>query len=870
MAGGDRILAGLEDWLEVEELVESGGMGSIYRGRVRASGELVAVKVMTASGESAGARFEREAQMLAQLRHPGIVRYHRHGLTDDGIAYLAMEWLEGEDLRHRLTSSGLTPMASVRLIRRVAEALGYAHARGIVHRDLKPSNLFLIDGDVERVKVLDFGVARSLGSTQVTRTGAIIGTAAYMAPEQARGGDDVGPRSDIFALGCILYKCLTGRSPFVAAHPLAMIGQIMFSEAPRLRDARPELPASLDELVASMLAKDPAKRPADADELCRAIDALGSLTGMVARSVSAQPSLGLTETERRLMCLVLVGDALPSATDATQLDDATVEDNSFRTHADVGQTGESHSATLAALNAEVTRHGGQGGPMTNGTFVAAFMADGAATDLAVRAAECALSLRAVVPASPISVTTGREVFGGQLRLGDMLEHQSERLEQSRRDAEGMSRTGALPIELDATTAGLLDTRFYVTPGTERVSLLWKQLEATTKPRTLLGRETPCVGRDRELALLEEILDECIEEPVARSVLVTGPAGIGKSRLRYEFLQRVDDRDQPVDLWTAQAHPVGRPAELSLIGAAIRCALGIVAGEPTAVSRRKIRARVARHFSRDDALRMRDMLAALSEVDRASSGGVPSLDPTDVDGELGNRFVEFLRAECAVSPVLLLLEDVHWSDAASVRLVDHALRAMREAPLMVIATARPEVHQRFPGLWFDRGVEQVRLHALRRSTCNRYVRDALGEGATKEEVQALVQQSGGNAFFLEELVRAHVEGAEELPPTVLAMVQARLERFPSRVRRLLRAASVYGAEFTVAGIRALLDEPDADGDDAEQWLAFLEEQEVIARHPSRDAYLFVHAYIRDAAHAMLTEGDRVRAEQRAAAWLAEQH
>ncbi|HEX8108814.1 MAG TPA: serine/threonine-protein kinase [Kofleriaceae bacterium] len=200
----------LEERFEIEDRIQGGGMGEVFRARDRVSGEPVAIKVIASGHDPRGARFAREVRLLSELSHPAIVRYVAHGVTAPGVPFLVMEWLDGEDLRRRLEREPLTIGESVALAARVAEALGVAHARGIVHRDLKPSNLFLPDRRIDQVKVLDFGIARRDGLTHLTRTGTLIGTPGYMAPEQARSHEVVDARADVFALGCVLFECLTG------------------------------------------------------------------------------------------------------------------------------------------------------------------------------------------------------------------------------------------------------------------------------------------------------------------------------------------------------------------------------------------------------------------------------------------------------------------------------------------------------------------------------------------------------------------------------------------------------------------------------------------------------------------------------------
>lgn len=248
----------VDERYEILAAAGRGGMGRVYHARDRTTGRSVALKRV----EVDDARFAREAKVLAGLAHPGIVGYVADGRGADGARYLVMEWLEGEDLARRLERGPLTVEEAVSLGRRVSSALGAAHARGVVHRDVKPSNLFLVGGRVDDVKVVDFGLARADAATSVrTRTGALLGTPSYMAPEQAKGDRDVGPTADVFSLGCVLYECLTGERAFGGAHVLAVLSNLLTSKPPRPRARAPHVPRDLDDVIARMLARDPAKRP---------------------------------------------------------------------------------------------------------------------------------------------------------------------------------------------------------------------------------------------------------------------------------------------------------------------------------------------------------------------------------------------------------------------------------------------------------------------------------------------------------------------------------------------------------------------------------------------------------------------------------
>jgi serine/threonine protein kinase/predicted ATPase len=257
---------------ELEAEVAGGGMGSIFRALDLSTGVPVALKTWPATtGARDGnparararrlARFEREAAALAAIAHPGVVRYIAHGVTSAGEPFLVMAWVAGCDLAQKLRASGLSVSETLRLAERVLSALAEMHAQGVVHRDLKPANVMLEAFDARRAVLVDFGIARAANAVVVTGRGARLGTPCYMSPEQIRDPRTVDGRADVFALGCVVFECLTGTRAFQGDDPLGTVAQVLLDGAPDLSRARPELPAPIVRWAMDLLASDRAQRP---------------------------------------------------------------------------------------------------------------------------------------------------------------------------------------------------------------------------------------------------------------------------------------------------------------------------------------------------------------------------------------------------------------------------------------------------------------------------------------------------------------------------------------------------------------------------------------------------------------------------------
>jgi len=253
----------------IEALIGRGGMGAVYlASHKRLQGKKVAIKTLHADlgGKEILARFKREADIASQLDHPNIVKVENYNVLPDGTPYIVYEYLQGESLAQRIADGGAMSIESTfSILRQIGSALGAAHRLGVVHRDLKPQNIFLQPSEsdgraVEIAKVLDFGISKILGGTQSVKTqeATLLGTPQYMAPEQARG-TQVDARTDLYALGAIAYRALTGRNPFGGADTPAILYAVVHT-MPVAPSSLVELGADLDRWTALALAKDPATR----------------------------------------------------------------------------------------------------------------------------------------------------------------------------------------------------------------------------------------------------------------------------------------------------------------------------------------------------------------------------------------------------------------------------------------------------------------------------------------------------------------------------------------------------------------------------------------------------------------------------------
>jgi serine/threonine protein kinase len=801
------------DRFELKSQAGSGGMGTVYQAIDRQTQQVVAVKILHGKGGTDAARFDQEAALLAELRHPGIVRYVDHGITAHGESYIAMEWLSGETLEERLMRGPLSAPAVARLGRRVLEALAAAHERGIVHRDIKPSNIFLVDWRIDDTRILDFGIARRvLDTKRFTKVGSTVGTPMYTAPEQARGDRDVDGRVDVFSLGSVLFECLAGEPPFTGETPMEVMAKICIGAPPRLAPVCPNLPPRLEQVIESMLKQDRRERPSDAGKLAAALADVSPDLGDANDPLACEPPPTthgtLTDGEQRVMCALMIAAVAPAQPSPEGRLPPRRVDPGMKATSVVMPTVLPANET-GVLQKAVEPFGGHVDRLLDRSLLVTLPARGQLREQAAQIARCALALRASTPGAAMAIATGRAALLAKLPVGPLIDQAANLLEGE----------DAGVIAIDQATARLLPARFQL-QGTHDLRLVG-ETGSDDRPRQIGGRMGPFVGRDRELSTLVALFREAAEEGVARAALVLGGAGAGKSRLRQEFLQALDGEAEEV------------------------------AVQPTVLR------------AQGDVVRSNARYQLLGKL--LTDAGI-DLDFKVSAQQIQDAWIEWLRARCAAGPVLLVLEEMQWADLACVQLVDTALRLLKDQSLFVLALGRPEVEDQFPGLWNERSVERLRLPPLGRKSGQTLVRHFI-HGASEETEAFVLDRWDGNPFFLEELVVAVLAGKTIVPDSVLGVVEARFDELETEVRRVARAASVFGDEaFSPEGVVALLGEKSRR--ELTDALEILVGRDMLQRCVvgGETAYRFRNRLVREAAYRMLPTGDRALARRLARAWL----
>jgi serine/threonine-protein kinase len=476
-----------------------GGMGVVHAAEHTLLGRRAAIKVLRSElsqDQDAVTRFFNEARAAAAIRHPGIVEVYDFGWTPDGAAFLVMEYLEGESLTRRSARARVRWPAALAIARQIAGALAAAHAMGIVHRDLKPDNVFLVpDPDVpggERIKLLDFGIAKlAVASSStwhgVTRTGALIGTPTYMAPEQCRGVA-VDHRADLYALGCVIYELCCGRPPFIGEGPGDVLAAHIHLPVPAMSNTNAEIPQIVEALVRRLLAKAPIDRLQTADRVILAIDALTfERTPATTASAAAAAATGRVRVVTGSAMTTLAGSVAMTAPLrwTTRLRWSVAAFAAFLAAITIATVGLSRDVRVVAAVPAAA------GPAQPAALVVAAGPDEPRNALGRSVAQTppdetpAPPVEPAAPPAPIDVVVDSAPSGAEVVLGGAV--------QGTTPFVGRLPRGDLDVKLVVRLAGYVDQTILVHPTApirERVTLARKPAPAVTK------RSTP--DRDRSV------------------------------------------------------------------------------------------------------------------------------------------------------------------------------------------------------------------------------------------------------------------------------------------------------------------------------------------------------------------------------------
>jgi hypothetical protein len=820
----------------IEREVGRGGAGIVYRAWDLETEQYVALKVLPVDPGDAPAeeaRLTREGELVSHLDHPSIVRIVAYGVLEESqMPFVAMEWLEGEDLSARHKRAPLNMRQAVELAILVGRALGTAHEAGVIHRDIKPGNVVLIartedSGELDVwPKLVDFGTA-ARGDIRITRTGDVVGTPAYMAPEQARGDAPVDARCDIYSLGATLFELISGRPPHVGPTPIATLARLVTTPAPRLSELRRDTPPLLDNIVNRMLATEPEHRPESMREVCDGLeDALKEFERMSWPTfASNEPALStrLGSSASRLVTSIV----------ALRFGKASARERALE---------------------HLRQRGADAVPLGAEAIVAHLGARRAVGTEAAAALE--LGRKLARAGARVGIASGRARVNMLSPLGEVqpVGEVVDRASALARDAEaGM-------VLADTTTSELGRGRFEFRARDDGSSIVGEGLRGGATERV---GGAPFVGREPEMAQVQSAFERARGDSTPILVTITGPPGIGKSRLRREVLARITTQADAPNVILQRAEAYGRGHALGAAADVLRAIVGLPKGATAKEAENAIVARLGPSTRNELTAASREIMARLLANEELPEG----LDPRGARDVLWLAMTDLVIQVASTQPTVIVLEDLQWADPESIGWLDHMLGRSSNRPLMVMALVRPSFWTEHPNRFAGRDHVRLELRPISKRATRAIARALLGEAAGEEVLDQIVDQAGGLPLFAEELARLAATQKKPISaPTIEAAIQVSLDSLDDECRDAVGRLSVYGLTCWDAGLEAL-DMPNAESVMKALAAGEILMEQNVSRFPGTREWLFKHALVREVAYSCLGELERKELHGLAASWLA---
>ncbi|HSQ60017.1 MAG TPA: protein kinase [Acidobacteriota bacterium] len=918
---------------EITEEIGSGGMATVYRAYQPSMDRHVAIKVIRSSilhDPALRERFQREARLIARLEHPHLLPVYDFDGEHDP-PYIVMRYLEGGTLKQVQQKGGVPRDELLYILNQLAGALDYAHRQGVVHRDLKPSNV-MIDKEGNAF-LTDFGIARASGNEKdLTGTGFMIGTPGYMAPEQARGDAQVDRAADIYSLGVMAFEILTGRPPYEHESGFEVILAHLNSPIPKASDLASDVPKSVDPVIAKALAKEKGDRHPTAaafvEELARALKIKPSSAPAALQSMTQTISVDQLAALRAQRA----GGETPSASTpsdqqrqmtAVSVDVKELAEMLYETGADAEKVKTTTAGLWGGFAEIAAKLGGVIHSRADESGLVLWGRDRAREDDTENAIRAALLMRdrtraAVKGALGAAWEPTEEnplPFAAGITTGPvLLERETE---------SGSYTASGAPITLagrlkDAASAGgilVAHETYTLVRGVftfiqrdplrirGRKEPLDVYIVTQVKPRAfrlrargIEGVETRMIGREIELRLLQEALTLTLEDGETQVVTVVGEAGVGKSRLLYEFSNWMELQEQSVWFFQARATQPSMLQPYSLTRDLFSFRFQILDSDPLSQVHEKF-VKGIEGFLGAGSTRKAHFIGQLVGFDFSDK---PEVSAALQDGDAFRRAAqgflgEFFTTASKKNPVVIHIEDIHWADDRSLDLINNLVRENTDLPLFVLCMARPSLYERRPQ-WGEgqRFHERIQLEPLSQLSSRRLVRELLKH--VPEVPTALrdlvVDRADGNPFYIEELIKALIddrvilkgEGAwsvdtsrlstVRVPATLTGVLQARLDTLPAPLHQMLQRASVVGRIFwDAAAVRLSQETAGLKSDDVQAMLEDLRDREMILQREESGfagtvEYVFRHAILRDVTYETVVPRQRRALHRLVGDWLLE--
>ena len=878
-----------QDRYEVLSKLGEGGFGEVYRARQRVTLHEVAIKVLRAlhtANDNHIARFQREMQLCAQLYHPNIVRLIDSGKADPDLLYTVFEYVPGRTLTDVLEAEGsLPPWEASHLMGQVLDALACAHRRGVIHRDLKPQNIMITNTGARRnALVLDFGLGTLPSENQaelakITRTAEVLGTPTYAAPEQLRG-DPVKESADLYSWGLIFLECLTGHRAVEGA----TLQQIIYRQLGPEPILVPEWLENhrLGRLLRKVTHKNVEQRDVTSQNVMRELEACTSEGWPVNESAARTPTpaqlpmpdtlVSQSEGERRQLTAVCCNLRLSQA-EGPAMDEEDLDRLLRSLHATCAEAARHYEAHVGSVLGE--------------SMLFYFGYPKAQEDDARRAARAALEMSARMEQRAVELARdrkGRLAFRVGIHTGLVISQEP----RSGGYAGLPSLMGTTPnhavrlearaepgsILLSEQTSKLLRGHFAfepaeASPGAAAATPAFRLLHEY-KGSTPQSQQGQLYGRAQELDYLQQRWWQ-VAAGTGQSILLTGEAGIGKSRLVQELIRHA--RGNPHTVLECRCVAEGRNNALSPLVDLLERLLGVSRAWTPEQTLSALEALLSQHgFVLAEVMPL--FLTLLSV-----KGGADRYPPLEVAPQRAKELtldalVSLFFEMAQKQPLLLLVEDLHWADPTTLELLSQVARDVSSASICLVLTARPE----FAMQWKT-------SHHLQLSRLDRARVEEMVSGLTKdrplprEVLEQLVNRTDGVPLFVEELTRIVAESMPlrgetpsrswtpsqiTIPTTLRDSLMARLDRL-GPAKEVAQLASALGREFSYELLKAISQREEPT---LQQELKTLVDADLVHRRRGvrNPTYLFKHALIRDTAYESMLRPMRRQVHARIAAMI----